>query len=341
MNHHSSSRFGRSALALFAFASLAGCAHPKRPTAPNDMSAQLHATIEEWRGARRDLLLQVWGPPTRSAPLSGEGAVLAYDKSTVDVTTSHETSHTPVYQTAPAWSSAQQSSNPAGMSTRERTETSVRSGDCTVTFFVAGDGAIERAEMSGAPSVCAQIVRPRPDARPATAGYTKNGNVVSWERNGVRISQAQDAQTLPPAGPLAQTPLTGRFKFVRSECWQGTQTQFGKAAMENATRSIDSYVIDFDQKRAESKTGACVQRAAVQVTPHEGRWRVHLSMGTAEGCSPMSDLDRTMEITESRLLLDYNFGSPAMIARFCASGPWVQVFERVPGEPLPTPPPAP
>jgi hypothetical protein len=100
--------------------------------------------------------------------------------------------------------------------------------------------------------------------------------------------------------------------------------------MDSASRSLERYVIDFDAKTAESKTGSCIQRASIVVTPHQGRWRVHFSNGTAEGCSPLPSFDRTMELSESGVLLDYTFGSPDFIAKFCASGPWVQVMERIP-----------
>lgn len=282
------------------------------------LQEDLHASLQDWRGADRDLLVRVWGPPSGSADLSDKGSVLQYTRGKV------EAKSTPAVEN-------QGSPGEHGGARPTWDATSVQSRDCTILFTISQDGrTIEGVEERGSLDVCAELVRPRPTASPTRNGYDKSGSTISWEQNHIRISQEQNMQALPPPGPNASAPLTGKFKLVRLDCWKGARTEMGRVMLDAAVRSLERYVLDFDARVAESKTGACVQRERLEPVAHEGRWRVHFTGGSAEGCAPLPDMDRTMELDPSGVLLDFAFGTPAQIAQFCASGAWVQVFERIP-----------
>jgi hypothetical protein len=277
----------------------------------------IQQAVDQWRGAKTELLFQVWGPPSRSTPLPSGGMVVAYDKSALRATTSHSRAF--------YGASTPQSQNLASGS--ERTDTYVRSEDCSVTFYANEGGTIERTEATGSVAVCRRMVRPMPVQDFQSNGtFKQEGDRIVWQGNGQRGTLVTDQPTLPSRAANPSPPLTGRWKFTKVDCWGGSFTQYGRLAMQQSMAALERYVIDFDQNTAETKSGACIQHKSIRMEANDGRWKVHFYGGSAEGCAPLPEVDRVMEIDSSGVLLDHNYGKAAIARTVCAAGDWVQVF---------------
>jgi hypothetical protein len=291
--------------------SLAACAGPMINV--KETSQQITSAVEAWRGASKDMLLLTWGPPSHTAELEAGGSILAYEKTTL-------------HQTATMTSSP--SASPLAPS-RQTAESSVDSLSCSVTFFVSAAGTIERTEITGNLGPCAELVRSRPDQPPSTTGYAKQGHELVWVQNGVTARLDTSLPQLPSRLATPSPALAGRWKMTGAECFPGKPTERGRVTFEGVAKHLEAYVLDFDAMTSESPVGSCTERASLRVEPLGGRWVVHFSKFTAEGCSPYPDLDRLMEIDSAGRLLDYSFGPPDQMAQFCTGGRWVQVFARL------------